>query len=277
MTEPIPQTVRFAPAVYTEVPAPDDPAETFHEASKLSPATTAYELRGAARLFASAELRASAARAVRRHPLAEVVALGRRTPLPMRVDAAIAARRSVRIFDKRPLARGELAALLHAGYGVTGELEAEGEPVQPVRAVPSGGALYPLELFAIVRRVSGLTPGIYHYDPLANVLERCARRDADLTRLSPYDRELESAAASLVIAATFWRSRFKYGLRAYRFTLLEAGHLAQNLLLAATALDLASFPLGGFYDRRLDALLGLDGVDESSLAMVCVGRAEPAP
>ena len=74
-----------------------------------------------------------------------------------------------------------------------------------------------------------------------------------------------------MFAATFWRSRFKYGLRAYRFALLEAGHAAQNLLLAATALDLAAVPLGGFFDRILDATLGLDGVDRSSLYVICVG------
>jgi SagB-type dehydrogenase family enzyme len=71
----------------------------------------------------------------------------------------------------------------------------------------------------------------------------------------------------------FWRSRFKYGLRGYRFVLLEAGHAAQNALLAAAALALAAVPLGGFYDRRVDELIEADGVDESALYLVCVGPA----
>jgi SagB-type dehydrogenase family enzyme len=65
------------------------------------------------------------------------------------------------------------------------------------------------------------------------------------------------------VTAMFWRSRFKYGLRGYRFALLEAGHLGQNLLLAATALELASLPVGGVYDRRVDEFLSIDGVNES--------------
>ena len=80
-----------------------------------------------------------------------------------------------------------------------------------------------------------------------------------------------SAAAVVLIAAIFGRTRFKYGLRGYRFALLEAGHVAQNVLLAATALGLAAVPLGAFYDRRMDAFLGLDGVNESSLYAIALG------
>ena len=69
----------------------------------------------------------------------------------------------------------------------------------------------------------------------------------------------------------FGRTRFKYGLRGYRFALLEAGHVAQNLLLAATALGLAAVPLGAFFDRRADVFLRLDGVNESTLYTIAVG------
>jgi SagB-type dehydrogenase family enzyme len=68
-----------------------------------------------------------------------------------------------------------------------------------------------------------------------------------------------------------WRTRFKYGLRGYRFSLLEAGHLVQNVVLAATALGLPAVPLGGWYDRRLDELVGADGLDEASVYAVAVG------
>ena len=79
----------------------------------------------------------------------------------------------------------------------------------------------------------------------------------------------------VALTGMFWRSRFKYGDRAYRFTLIEAGHVAQNLLLAAAALRLAAVPVGGFYDRAVDAVLGVDGIYEASLYLVPVGhRAE---
>ena len=70
---------------------------------------------------------------------------------------------------------------------------------------------------------------------------------------------------------TFWRSRFKYGQRGYRFALLEAGHLAQNVLLAAEALDLGAAPIGGFYDRQLAEFLEIDGVNEGPLYVIPIG------
>ena len=78
---------------------------------------------------------------------------------------------------------------------------------------------------------------------------------------------------SVVVTAMFWRSRFKYGARGYRFALLEAGHLAQNAVLASTALDLPALPLGGFYDRRLDRLVGADGLDEATVHAIVLGGA----
>jgi len=72
----------------------------------------------------------------------------------------------------------------------------------------------------------------------------------------------------------FWRSRFKYGLRGYRFALVEAGHVVQNVVLAAAALGLPALPVGGYYDCRLDALVGANGLDEASVyAVVLGGRA----
>jgi nitroreductase len=53
---------------------------------------------------------------------------------------------------------------------------------------------------------------------------------------------------------------------------MEAGHVAQNLLLAAAALRLAAVPVGGFYDRAVDAVLGVDGIYEASLYVVSVGH-----
>ena len=69
----------------------------------------------------------------------------------------------------------------------------------------------------------------------------------------------------------FWRSRFKYGLRGYRFALLEAGHVMQNALLAATAMRVPALPLGGFYDCRLDELVGADGLEESTVYAALIG------
>jgi SagB-type dehydrogenase family enzyme len=80
-------------------------------------------------------------------------------------------------------------------------------------------------------------------------------------------------AALLLLTGVFWRSRFKYGARGYRFTLLEAGHVIQNALLAAADLDLAALPLGGFHDVLLDRMVGVDGLDEATLHAVVLAGA----
>jgi SagB-type dehydrogenase family enzyme len=125
-------------------------------------------------------------------------------------------------------------------------------------------------------RVGDLAPRLYHFDPLSADLEVVQSRLAaeELEALSTYPEVASSCAALILVAAIFGRTRFKYGLRGYRFALLEAGHIAQNVVLAATALGLAAVPLGAFYDRRTDEFLGLDGVNESTLYTIAFG-AEP--
>jgi SagB-type dehydrogenase family enzyme len=165
--------------------------------------------------------------------------------------------------------------VLEAAYGVTHALESEdGRQALPLRAVPSGGALYPLELYVAALHVDGLGPGLYHFDPLRPSLAVVGDSvtAGDVAALSTYPEIVGACAAVIFVAAVFGRTRFKYGVRGYRFALLEAGHVGQNVLLAATALGLGAVPLGGYYDRLTDQFLGLDGVNESTLYTIAVGR-----
>jgi SagB-type dehydrogenase family enzyme len=250
-----------------------DPTEDYHEASRMYRGCADPRVTGGQRLETNLELRVSATRSVKRHAHLPAVPLppaelGRAT-----LGEALAARRSRRAFGGGSLGCRQLASLLHAAYGVSASLD--GTP-QLLRTAPSGGALYPLELYVAAQRVEGLDQALYHYDPLRQALERLAPLPAiDCACLTPYAEPVEASAAVVAITAMFWRSRFKYGARAYRFTLLEAGHVAQNLLLAAASLGLAALPLGGFYDREVDALLGIDGLYEGSLYLLPVGL-EPA-
>ncbi len=165
----------------------------------------------------------------------------------------------------------QLSALLEAGYGVTGH----GPGDVRLRSVPSGGALYPLDLYVAAPAVSGLEERLHHFDPLRSCLEVLGRADrSQLGALTPYPELVATASAVVFVTATFWRSRFKYGQRGYRFALLESGHVAQNVLLTATALGLASVPLGGFFDRQVNELLGVDGLHEAALYVIPVGHAD---
>ena len=264
-------TIRLTGVTGAELPLEPDPTEDYHEASRIYAGMIDPGVVGAARLERSLTMRITASRSVKRHPQRPFVALPAANLGATTLAAAIAARRSDRAFHSLPLVLGDLATILHAGYGVTGGIT--GTP-QALRAAPSGGALYPLELYVASHRVTGLERALYHYDPLRHGLEHlrplAAPAGADLT---PYAEALSDSAAFVATTAVFWRSRFKYGARAYRFALLEAGHVAQNLLLAAAALGLGAVPIGGFYDRAVDAFLGVDGLHESSLYLVPLGHA----
>lgn len=267
-------TVVSTSAVYGDDPVEiDDPAELFHEASKLYPSFGSRTMAGVDRLADHPALQATSRRAVRKHLHRNTVRLPPPSFPAMLLEDAIRARVSEREFAGGSVTLAELATLLFAAYGLTER--SDEAPGLFRRTVPSGGGLFPLELSVVARLVGGLPEGLYHYDPEDRLLERLATGTAPaeaLVEASVYRDATGSAAASIVVAATFWRTRFKYGLRGYRFALMEAGHVAQNLLLTAGALGLAAVPLGGFYDRRVDQLLALDGVNESTLYVLCVGR-----
>ena len=284
MTEPSAsprQTVKLSSWVYGSPDGPplDDPAEHYHEASKIYPSFAARDTAGIRRLESSLQLQLSAVRAVKRHRHRTAIVL----PPPELPDVGFTTvvyrRRSGRVFAHDDLALRDLATVLHAAYGVTHLARLpDGRTGQPLRAVPSGGALYPLEVYVLAQRVESAPAGLYHYDPLRHVLERLPlRRDGDVSEVTAYPELVTPAAAVVLVTAMFWRTRFKYALRGYRFALLEAGHLGQNLMLAASALGLAVVPVGGVYDRRVEDLLGVDGVNESlvyAFSLGCESRDE---
>ena len=190
--------------------------------------------------------------------------------LPRTPFSALLARRRSRVGTGRaPLRLRELGAILEATYRSSAR---EGGAAR--RPVPSGGALYPLELYVLALRVEAVGPAVLHYDSFRHRLElRDPLAPGEVRAALVEPTVVDSAAALLVVTAMFWRSRFKYGARGYRFALLEAGHVVQNAVLAAAALRVPALPLGGFYDRNLDALVGADGLDEASVyALVLGGR-----
>jgi SagB-type dehydrogenase family enzyme len=198
-------------------------------------------------------------------------------PLRLSLAEAIAARASCRSMRPAPLPLAALAALLQHAYGITRSNEGTPYP-RPSRAVPSGGALYPLEVYLHAKSVAGLAPGVYHYNPHRRDVRRVRDGDASAelaSALVAFQSHLaHQASAVFFLTALFERSTFKYGARGYRFVLLEAGHVAQNLNLVATALGLGCINLGGYHDRQVDDILGLDGLRHSTLYMIGVG--EPA-
>lgn len=197
-------------------------------------------------------------------------------PLDVRVTLSDAIRRrlSCRSFSSAPLKPDELSTLLSVGNGVQGVVHF-GAKEHLERPMPSGGALYSLEFYLLVRQAETLPPGIYHYAPLTHELEQLKLLELTNSFISqlfmnqPY---LASAGVIVLITTILERSMYKYGDRGYRYILLEAGHAAQNMCLAATSLDLGVLPIGGFFDNYVAKLLDLNEEQEAVLYALGFGR-----
>jgi SagB-type dehydrogenase family enzyme len=196
------------------------------------------------------------------------------TPAPdVHLGAAIGRRITGRAFDpRRPLAPAMLSRLLALADGFTRPFADAPEPGFH-RAAPSAGATYPIDVFPIVLRVTGLLPGAYRYVPHDHSLElrrqgRFGRALAAWTLHQPY---VANAGAILVLAGDLDRIRPRYGERGYRYMLLEAGHIVQNVCLVGTGSGVDVLPIGGFVDMAVNRLLGLDGVGQMALYLVAVG------
>jgi SagB-type dehydrogenase family enzyme len=232
-------------------------SELYHENSKIAA--------GAAHFTTSTVAMGVASRGFKRFEHAMIEVLPAPRPLDAPLGAAIAARRSCRTFDGRPLSLGDIADLAFLVLG-TQEFGR--------RCLPSAGGLYPLELYIAAFRVDGLSPGVLCYDVRTHALARLTSANPlSAIRSAIFIPEaLEGAAAMMLLTAIFGRSKIKYGERAYRFALFEAGHAMQNLLLAATGLGLGACPVGGFIDDRFHDLFDLDGVEEAALYAAILGH-----
>ncbi|GGC16191.1 SagB/ThcOx family dehydrogenase [Pseudoduganella buxea] len=155
------------------------------------------------------------------------------------------------------LGLAELGDLLHLGAGVT--LRRGG---MALRAAPSSGGLFPSELYVLARSVDGLAPGVYHYDADAG------RLDA----IGPLPPGAEDADATIVLTSVFRRTGYKYKNRAYRYATADAGHLLENVRVAAHAAGLHARLSPRFDEAVIARTLGVDGVEEGVLAMLTLHR-----
>jgi SagB-type dehydrogenase family enzyme len=177
-------------------------------------------------------------------------------------------RRSIRNYGPDAMDLKTLSQLLWASQGISLYKEEH-----QFRTAPSAGALYPIETYVLVNHVHRLQQGIYHYDVPGHKLTRIREGDfgKDLTRAALGQRMVMKAPVVFVWSALVQRSKWKYEQRAYRYIYLDAGHIAQNLALAAVSLGLGSCQIGAFFDTEANEVIGLDGVEETVIYMTSVG------
>jgi SagB-type dehydrogenase family enzyme len=195
------------------------------------------------------------------------------TPIKLSFEELITRRVTTRKLVPCWLTLENINTILYYAYGITRDNSNSNFP-RPFRIVPSAGALYPLEIFFYSSHIDGELPGLYHYNPTEKNLRLL--RSGDLsTEISKslVQKELAVENSMLIfVTAMFKRSTFKYGNRGYRFALLEAGHVAQNINLVTTGLGLGSVNICGYFDRQVDDLLDLDGVTHSTIYIIAIGK-----
>lgn len=210
------------------------------------------------------------------HPEADFIDLSAwsRAPGESDLEDLLSSRFSCRAFSDEAVGVADAAALAHAAYGVLGHTNV-GAMLLPERAVPSGGGMYPLELYFLVRDGGALPPGVHHYHAHADGLEHLRNTVLPapyITYLFMNQYWFAQAGIIAVLTGVPRRTARKYGDRGYRYLLLEAGHVAQNIALVAAALGLGSCCGGGFYDDELAGLLLADVEDEVPLYAIAVGH-----
>jgi SagB-type dehydrogenase family enzyme len=182
------------------------------------------------------------------------------------VEEAISKRRSVRQYKDSALSLSELSQLLWAAQGIT-------DTARGLRTAPSAGALYPLEVYAVVGNVTGLAPGIYKYKCKTHELETVSLGDSreDLAAAALGQGAITQAAVDIVWTAVYERCAKKYQERAELYVPIEVGHSAENVFLQATALSLGAVVMGAFYEDKVQAVLK-SPKDERALYIMPIGK-----
>ena len=181
------------------------------------------------------------------------------------IEQALLNRQSVRSYTNEALSLADLAQLLWACLGIrkVQTVERGGKEMQfRFRTTPSAGALYPLELYVLVKRVEGLEAGLYHYlpgpgkDEHSLKLLRAGEQSAELADAALGQSCITDSAANLIIAGVIERTATKYGKRARRYVQIEVGHAAQNVCLQAPGLGIGVVMLGAFDDDDMREFVG---------------------
>jgi len=178
---------------------------------------------------------------------------------PLSFEQALAKRRSVRRFTSQTLDLVQIGQLAWAGQGIT-------EKQRGLRTAPSAGAIYPMQLYFATQL------GLFVYNPYEHRLEAVLSQDVRnvLAAAALGQRAVANAACDIIIAGSERKLAYKYGNKARRYMLLEAGHIAQNIQLQAVSLELASVTIGAFDITSLARVCQLPANLEP-LYIICVG------
>ncbi len=186
------------------------------------------------------------------------------------------ARRSLRTYSEQSLSLAEVSYLLWATQGV----QRVTEGAWTMRTVPSAGARHALETLLLANRVRGLETGLYRYLATPHRLALLPSPEdlpARAAKAALGQEMITRSAATFVWIAVPERMTWRYGERGYRYLHLDAGHVAQNLCLAAESIGAGACVVGAFTDEEMNELLGLDGESQFVIYLAAVGKKPATP
>ncbi len=184
------------------------------------------------------------------------------------VEKAINERKSVRNFARGPISLEELSQILWAAGGKTVDGISG-----PTRAYPSAGAIYPLEIYVLVRDVTGLEPGIYYYNWMKGSIKliRKGNYASAISKAALDQKMIRDASITLIVMALYQKESRMYGQRGImRYISMDAGHMGQNVHLQAQSLGLGTVMVGAFLDAEVKKIIG--SRDETPIYIMPVGR-----
>lgn len=187
-------------------------------------------------------------------------------------------RRSRRRFTDDPLSLEELSFLLWATQGVKEIVPAYRRTGQAtMRTVPSAGARHAFETYLIVSRVTGVEPGLYRYLPIEHKLLSLSSQPDLMAKLAEacYDQNfVKRSAVCFLWSVIPYRMEWRYHIFSHKNIALDAGHVCQNLYLAAESIGAGTCAIGAYHQKKTDALIGVDGEEEFVIYLAPVGKIE---
>lgn len=181
------------------------------------------------------------------------------------IEEALLKRRSIREYKDEALSLEEISQILWSAQGITA-------PERGGRTAPSAGALYPLEIYLVVRKAENLGPGVYHYLPEGHKIKQVLEKDmsGELAIAGLNQMFIKEAPINIVVSAVFSRTTSKYGERGNQYVYMEAGHASQNIYLEVESLGLGTVAVGAFSDEEVKRILNLQ--EEIPLYIMPIGR-----
>ncbi len=182
----------------------------------------------------------------------------------------IESRSSHRKYVKKPLSLEALSYALYLTQGVKKVVK----DLATFRNVPSAGARHAFETYLLVNHMDDIESGLYVYDAKSH----------ELVFLMPYHDVKDSilkgclnqsmildASVSFFWVADIYRMSYRYVERSFRYLHLDAGHIGQNLYLAAEAINAKTCAIGAFDDDVLNAALTLNTENETVIYAAPLG------